>query len=87
MVTDLEKINEIYDDKINLLKDQIELSRNTAIDSYNKNFLAKENYRNRKRIEDINEIYEFYFQKLKECSMIYFFGYLFYEFFANLFSF
>jgi hypothetical protein len=38
------------------------------MDYYNKNFVAKENYRNRKRIEDINEIYDFYYMKLKEAS-------------------
>ena len=66
--TDLEKITEFYDDKIGLLKDSIDLARNNAHENFIKENNENEYYRNRKRIQDINQVFDMYADKMKKNS-------------------
>lgn len=68
LISDVEKITEIYDDKIAALKETLDQTRTNATEKYFKNLYEKEYYRNRKRIEDINEIHDMYKKKLEEAS-------------------
>jgi hypothetical protein len=69
LVSDIEKICEVYDDKVSALKENIETTRATEHDRLLKSHHEKEYYRNRNRINDINEIFTFYQTKLKEQSI------------------
>jgi len=46
----------------------IDSTRNSAHEAFQQDLLKKEYYRNRKRIEDINEICDMYSQKIKEAG-------------------
>ena len=66
--TDLEKITEFFDDKIGLLKDSIDMARNNSHDAFTKENNESEYSRNRKRIQDINQVFEMYADKMKKNS-------------------
>jgi hypothetical protein len=75
LLSDVDKITEIYEEKIGLLKDILDSTRNNATIKYFENLNEKEYYRNRKRIEDINEIYEIYKKKLEDASKFFYLNY------------
>jgi hypothetical protein len=63
-------MTEFFDDKIGLLKDSIDSARNIAHDNFVKENADNEYYRNRKRIQDINQVYDMYADKMKKNSKI-----------------
>jgi hypothetical protein len=69
--TDLDKITEFFDDRIGLLKDSIDLARNNSHENFIKENNENEYYRNRKRIQDINQVYDMYADKMKKNSKNY----------------
>lgn len=66
--TDLDKMTEYFDDKIGNLKDMIDQTRSNAHEAFTKENGDNEYVRNRKRIQDINQVYEMYSDKMKKNS-------------------
>ena len=63
--SDKDKITEVLDDRI-LLKDSLDNARTISNENYFANITNNDYYRNKKRIEDITEIYSMYYNKIKE---------------------
>ena len=64
--SDLEKITEILDDRISKLRDQLENARTTTTENFFGDLFTNDYYRNKKRIQDIQEIYDIYWEKVKK---------------------
>lgn len=62
---EIEKVIEWYSEDYDKLKDSIEKDRNTAKTDYFADLKLKEYYRNRRRIEDINEVYAFWLDQIE----------------------
>lgn len=65
VMSDIEKIHEVLDDKISKLKDGLDTQRALSHKAFFDNLNDKESYRNKKRIEDIIEIYDIYYEKIR----------------------
>ena len=63
--SDLEKITEVLDDRISKLRDQLENARATSTETYFNNLNTNDYYRNKKRIDDIQQIYNIYWDKIQ----------------------
>jgi hypothetical protein len=61
---DIEKVGESYMEYIENLKDTIDHERDTEKDNFITELKNKEYYRNRQRIEDINDVYKFWNNKV-----------------------
>ena len=64
--SDKDKITEVLDDRISKLKDSLDNARTMSTENYFANITNNDYYRNKKRIEDITEIYSMYYNKIKE---------------------
>ena len=64
--SDLEKITEVLDDRISKLRDQLENARTTTTENFFGEMFTNDYYRNKKRIQDIQEIYNIYWDKVKK---------------------
>ena len=64
--SDKDKITEVLDDRISKLKDSLDNARTVSTENYFANITNNDYYRNKKRIEDITEIYSMYYNKIKE---------------------
>ena len=64
--SDKDKITEVLDDRISKLKDSLDNARTMSTENYFSNISNNDYYRNKKRIEDITEIYSMYYNKIKE---------------------
>ena len=64
--SDKDKITEVLDDRISKLKDSLDNARTVSTENYFANITNNDYYRNKKRIEDITEIYYMYYNKIKE---------------------
>jgi small-conductance mechanosensitive channel len=64
--SDLEKITEVLDDRISKLRDQLETARSQSTENYFNNLNTNDYYRNKKRIDDIQEIYNIYWDKIQK---------------------
>lgn len=62
--SDIEKLTEVLDDKISRLRDDLENARNTSTETYFNKLNTNDYYRNKKRIQDIQEIYDIYWDKI-----------------------
>lgn len=62
--SDIEKITEVLDDRISKLREDIEGERQTSTDAYFLKLNTNDYYRNKKRIQDIQEIYNIYWEKV-----------------------
>ena len=65
-ISDKDKVTEILDDRISKLKDSLDNARTISTENYFANITNNDYYRNKKRIEDITEIYSMYYNKIKE---------------------
>jgi len=65
-ISDKDKVTEILDDRISKLKDTLDNARTISTENYFANITTNDYYRNKKRIEDITEIYSMYYNKIKE---------------------
>ena len=65
-ISDKDKVTEILDDRISKLKDSLDNARTISTENYFANITTNDYYRNKKRIEDITEIYSMYYNKIKE---------------------
>ena len=63
--SDLEKITEVLDDRISKLRDQLETARSQSTENYFNNLNTNDYYRNKKRIDDIQQIYNIYWDKIQ----------------------
>lgn len=59
-LNDIEKVIEYFSEALDSLRDSIEKERNDQRGQFQNELKNNEYYRNRKRIEDINEVYEFW---------------------------
>ena len=64
--SDLEKITEVLDDRISKLRDQLENARTMTTENLFGELFTNDYYRNKKRIQDIQEIYDIYWDKIKK---------------------
>jgi len=64
--SDLEKITEVLDDRISKLRDQLENARAQSTEKYFNDLNTNDYYRNKKRINDIQEIYNIYWDKIQK---------------------
>ena len=64
--SDKDKITEVLDDRISKLKDSLDNARTISTENYFSNLTNNDYYRNKKRIEDITEIYSMYYNKIRE---------------------
>ena len=64
--SDKDKVTEVLDDRISKLKDSLDNARTVSTENYFANITNNDYYRNKKRIEDITEIYSMYYNKIKE---------------------
>ena len=64
--SDKDKVTEVLDDRISKLKDSLDNARTISTENYFSNITNNDYYRNKKRIEDITEIYSMYYNKIKE---------------------
>ena len=64
--SDKDKITEVLDDRISKLKDSLDNARSISTENYFNNITNNDYYRNKKRIEDITEIYSIYYSKIRE---------------------
>ena len=64
--SDKDKVTEVLDDRISKLKDSLDNARTISTENYFANITNNDYYRNKKRIEDITEIYSMYYNKIKE---------------------
>ena len=64
--SDKDKVTEVLDDRISKLKDSLDNARTISTENYFSNITTNDYYRNKKRIEDITEIYSMYYNKIKE---------------------
>ena len=64
--SDKDKITEVLDDRISKLKDSLDNARTMSTENYFSNISNNDYYRNKKRIEDITEIYSMYYNKIRE---------------------
>ena len=64
--SDLEKITEVLDDRISKLKENLEAARASSTENYFNMLNTNDYYRNKKRIQDIQEIYNIYWEKIKK---------------------
>ena len=64
--SDKDKITEVLDDRISKLKHSLDNARTVSTENYFANITNNDYYRNKKRIEDITEIYSMYYNKIKE---------------------
>ena len=64
-ITDLEKITEVMDDRISKLRDQLDGARTASNENYFNKIMSDDYYRNKKKIQDIKEIYNNYWDKIK----------------------
>ena len=64
--SDKDKITEVLDDRISKLKDSLDNTRTISIENYFQNLTNNDYYGNKKRIEDITEIYSMYYNKIRE---------------------
>jgi Leucine-rich repeat (LRR) protein len=64
--SDLEKITEVLDDRISKLRDHLENARTMTTDKFFNDLNTNDYYRNKKRIQDIQEIYDIYFDKVRK---------------------
>ena len=64
--SDKDKITEVLDDRISKLKDSLDNARTISTENYFNNITNNDYYRNKKRIEDITEIYSMYYNKIRE---------------------
>ena len=64
--SDKDKITEVLDDRISKLKDSLDNARTISTENYFSNITNNDYYRNKKRIEDITEIYSMYYNKIRE---------------------
>ena len=64
--SDKDKITEVLDDRISKLKDSLDNARTISTENYFSNITNNDYYRNKKRIEDISEIYSMYYNKIKD---------------------
>ena len=64
--SDLEKITEVLDDRISKLKENLEAARTSSTENYFNMLNTNDYYRNKKRIQDIQEIYNIYWEKIKK---------------------
>ena len=64
--SDKDKITEVLDDRISKLKDSLDNARTMSTENYFSNLTNNDYYRNKKRIEDITEIYSIYYNKIRE---------------------
>ena len=64
--SDKDKITEILDDRISKLKDSLDNARTISTENYFQNLTNNDYYGNKKRIEDITEIYSMYYNKIRE---------------------
>jgi hypothetical protein len=65
----LEKLNDAYEEKCNHLRDTIDQERARQNTLFFEDLKDREYYRNRKRIEDINNLYDEWNDKLfNECN-------------------
>ena len=64
--SDKDKITEVLDDRISKLKDSLDNARTISTENYFTNITNNDYYRNKKRIEDITEIYSMYYNKIKD---------------------
>ena len=64
--SDKYKIIDILDDRINKLKDLLDFKRNITTENYFENITNKDYYRNKIKIEDINDIYSTYNDIIRE---------------------
>ena len=64
--SDKDKITEILDDRISKLKDSLDNARTISTENYFQNLTNNDYYGNKKRIEDITEIYSMYYVKIRE---------------------
>ena len=64
--SDKDKITEVLDDRISKLKDSLDNARTISTENYFANITNNDYYRNKKRIEDITEIYSMYYNKIKD---------------------
>jgi hypothetical protein len=62
--SEIDRINETYEEKISGLKEDLDKARTSAFNKFFDALNEKEYLRNKKRIEDINEISEMYMEKL-----------------------
>ena len=58
--------NKKTDDRISKLKDSLDNARTMSTENYFSNLTNNDYYRNKKRIEDITEIYSIYYNKIRE---------------------
>ena len=63
---DIEKVIESYSEDYDKLKEMIERERNDMKTQYFTDLRLKEYYRDRKRIEDINEVYSFWQDQVQQ---------------------
>ena len=64
-ISDLEKVTEVMDDRISKLRDQLDGARTASTENYFNKIMTDDYYRNKKRIQDIKEIYNIYWDKIK----------------------
>lgn len=62
--SEIDRINETYEEKISGLKEDLDKARNLAFNKFFDSLNEREYGRNKKRIEDINEIADMYHEKL-----------------------
>ncbi len=60
----MEKLNDVYEEKCNNLRDTIDQERSKQTALFFEDLKDREYYRNRRRIEDINNLYDEWNEKL-----------------------
>ena len=64
-ISDLEKFTEVMDDRISKLRDQLDGARAASNENYFNKIMTDDYYRNKKRKQDIIEIYNIHWDKTK----------------------
>lgn len=67
LLGDIDKINEVFEDKLPKLKENLDNKRRDASSFLNVDLNNKEAIRSKKRIQDIDEIFKIYYEKIQEA--------------------
>ena len=64
--SDKDKVTEVLDERISKLKDSLDYKRNIRAENFFVNIIDNEYYRNKKRFDDISQIYSMYYNQITE---------------------
>ena len=64
--SDKDKVTEVLDERISKLKDSLDYKRNIRAENFFVNIIDNEYYRNKKRFDEISQIYSMYYNQITE---------------------